>query len=130
MKKYIFLTIMLFSAIFSFASCKNSEQKYNTVNIIIDGKTEYTAQYINDKETTALDLLKRICEDKNIKMEHLDGHVNSIAGINNTVHKTWVYDFNGQRPDVYPSNYIINKGYDNVINFSYLDRAKAFEEAE
>ncbi len=134
MKKILFLVLLV--SIFMLFSCadgksqheQNDALHYNTVNITIDRELKYTAKYENNAQTTALDLLEKICNEFSIDFSHLDGYINSVDGYNNTAQKGWMYFFNGEMPDVGASDYIITKGYDNTVDFKYMNYSEAFPE--
>lgn len=131
MKKILFLILVISS--FMLLSCtdggkQNETLHYNTVNIIIDGQVKYTAKYENDAQTTALNLLKKICDEFSIDYSHLDGYINAVDGYSNTAQKGWLYFFNGEMPDVGASDYTITKGFDNTIDFKYMKYSEAFPE--
>ena len=104
-------------------------EHYNTINVIINGETVYSAKYGNVAETTPLELLKKLCADNEIEMRHLEGYVNSIAGYTNAVDKGWIFFFNEKMPtDVGASDLKITKGYDNTVDFKYMMYSEAFPE--
>ena len=150
MKKTLLLLILsVLTAIF-LVSCQNDAQPvqesektvninaeqteqqaehYNTINVIINGETAYSAKYGNTAETTPLELLKKLCADNDIEVRHLDGYVNSVAGYTNAMDKGWIFFFNGKMPtDVGASDLKITKGYDNTVDFKYMMYSEAFPE--
>ena len=108
---------------------ENAEaEHYNRVSIFIGNEIMNTAKYPNMGEITVFELLKKLCDDEEIELSHLDGYVNGIAGYSNTGDEGWVYYFNGEMPDVGPESCTIAKGHDNLVEFKYLKYSEAFPE--
>ncbi len=131
MKKTLLSALMLVVVAVMFVGCKSdSDVKYNTVNIIVNGEVRYTEKYENNSEITVFALLEKLCEDKKIEIKHLDGYVNSIDGLDNNAESGWLYYLNGEMPSVGANDCTILGGFDNTIEFKYLKYSEAFPEEQ
>lgn len=123
----ILTVLMLFSFLPTIAYANTSQPISVSLEIKGDSKmgTIYNEKVEVQKEETAFDVLKRICDENNIKLDY-DGQWKFVTGINglsqldDAPNSGWLYKVNGISPNVGAGDYVLNAG-DHVLFYFTLD---------